>query len=102
MIEYTQILAILEEHLLVTAWDGPGRCRGCDWESRAIGISSHIQHRQHVARMLANECRIFEQAALDQGWDEAVEALYVEGAIGGAGLDLYMGARHQYKKGGTE
>lgn len=37
-----------EEHKEIPAHDGPGYCTGCDWESRQIGISSTIQHTQHV------------------------------------------------------
>lgn len=87
MSDYTQVLEIIEEHLPVPPQDGPGYCRGCDWESRPIGISSHIQHRQHVAKVLADEFRNDKAAGWDEGRDEALAAWHIDHTDPHAHLD---------------
>lgn len=38
----------MTEHKYIPAYNGPGYCTGCDWESRQIGIASSTQHAEHV------------------------------------------------------
>lgn len=41
-------MSATEDHKEIPAQNGPSFCTGCDWESRQIGISSTLQHAQHV------------------------------------------------------
>ena len=64
------ILDTLYTHLLIPPPDGPGRCRGCDWESRKIGISSRLQHQAHVAAVIESEVADHVLAVKSEAWDE--------------------------------
>lgn len=56
-----EITDLMEEHREIPAHDGPGYCRGCEWESRRIGISSTLQHRSHLGDVIARFVREREE-----------------------------------------